>query len=117
MKRTDMRVMGRCFGTAVLGPRGQLVIPVEARKELGINTGDKLLVFGHLGGRGLIFIRAAGLMRSWSLSSKAKRPLSGQRVGATQLDEAVEIHTALFVVRHRTIMSGLSKWRGVYKEK
>jgi bifunctional DNA-binding transcriptional regulator/antitoxin component of YhaV-PrlF toxin-antitoxin module len=34
------------------------VIPVEARKELGIDTGDKLLVFGHFGGRGLIFIKA-----------------------------------------------------------
>jgi bifunctional DNA-binding transcriptional regulator/antitoxin component of YhaV-PrlF toxin-antitoxin module len=58
MEQRDMRVIGRCFGTAVLGPRGQLVIPVEARKELGIDTGSKLLVFGHFGGRGLIFIKA-----------------------------------------------------------
>jgi bifunctional DNA-binding transcriptional regulator/antitoxin component of YhaV-PrlF toxin-antitoxin module len=58
MEQMDMRVIGRCFGTAVLGPRGQLVIPVEARKELGIETGSKLLVFGHFGGRGLIFIKA-----------------------------------------------------------
>jgi bifunctional DNA-binding transcriptional regulator/antitoxin component of YhaV-PrlF toxin-antitoxin module len=58
MEQMNMRVIGRCFGTAVLGPRGQLVIPVEARKELGIDTGSKLLVFGHFGGRGLIFIKA-----------------------------------------------------------
>ena len=58
MEQIHMRVIGRCFGTAVLGPRGQLVIPVEARKELGIDTGSKLLVFGHFGGRGLIFIKA-----------------------------------------------------------
>jgi len=58
MEQKDMRIIGRCFGTAVLGPRGQLVIPVEARKELGIDTGDKLLVFGHFVGRGLIFIKA-----------------------------------------------------------
>jgi bifunctional DNA-binding transcriptional regulator/antitoxin component of YhaV-PrlF toxin-antitoxin module len=58
MEQINMRVIGRCFGTAVLGPRGQLVIPVEARKEIGIDTGDKLLVFGHFGGRGLIFIKA-----------------------------------------------------------
>jgi len=57
MEQRDMRVIGRCFGTAVLGPRGQVVIPVEARKELGIDTGDKLLVFGHPGGRGLTFIK------------------------------------------------------------
>ncbi len=57
MEQSDMRVIGRCFGTAVLGPRGQLVIPVEARKELGIDTGGKVLVFGHFGGRGLILIK------------------------------------------------------------
>lgn len=57
MEQRDMRMIGRCFGTAVLGPRGQLVIPVEARKELGIDTGSKLLVFGHFGGRGLMFIK------------------------------------------------------------
>jgi len=58
MEQKDMRIIGKCFGTAVLGPRGQLVIPVEARKELGIDTGSKLLVFGHFNGRGLIFIKA-----------------------------------------------------------
>ena len=58
MEQMHMRVIGRCFGTAVLGPRGQLVVPMEARKELGIDTGSKLLVFGHFGGRGLIFIKA-----------------------------------------------------------
>jgi len=57
MEQSDMRVIGRCFGTAVLGPRGQLVVPVEARKELGIDTGGKVLVFGHFGGRGLILIK------------------------------------------------------------
>ena len=58
MEQRDMRVIGRCFGTAVLGPRGQVVIPVEARKELGIEAGSRLLVFGHFDGRGLIFIKA-----------------------------------------------------------
>jgi len=58
MEQRDMRIIGRCFGTAVLGPRGQLVIPIEARKELTIDTGSKLLVFGHFIGLGLIFIKA-----------------------------------------------------------
>jgi bifunctional DNA-binding transcriptional regulator/antitoxin component of YhaV-PrlF toxin-antitoxin module len=57
MKQRDRRLMGKCFGTAVLGPRGQLVIPVEARKELGIDTGNKFLVFGHFEGQGLMFIK------------------------------------------------------------
>ncbi|MDH4068223.1 MAG: AbrB family transcriptional regulator [Dehalococcoidia bacterium] len=57
MKRSDMRVIGRCFGTAVLGPRGQLVVPVEARKELSMDSGNKFLVFGHFEGLGLILIK------------------------------------------------------------
>jgi bifunctional DNA-binding transcriptional regulator/antitoxin component of YhaV-PrlF toxin-antitoxin module len=58
MEDKDMQVVGKCFGSTVVGPRGQIVIPVEARKELGIDTASKLLVFGHFGGRGLIFIKA-----------------------------------------------------------
>jgi len=57
MEQRDMRIIGKCFGTAVLGPRGQLVIPVEARKELDIDSGNKFLVFGHFEGLGLILIK------------------------------------------------------------
>ena len=57
MEQSNRREIGKCFGTAVLGPRGQLVIPVEARRELGIDAGSKLLVFGHFMRQGLIFIK------------------------------------------------------------
>jgi len=57
MEQGKEHVVGRCFGTTAVGPRGQMVIPVEARKELGIDTGDKLLVFGHFNGRGLILVK------------------------------------------------------------
>jgi AbrB family looped-hinge helix DNA binding protein len=57
MKQGDRHPMGKCFGTAVLGPRGQLVIPAEARKELGIDSGNKFLVFGQFEGQGLMFIK------------------------------------------------------------
>lgn len=33
------------FGSATVGPKGQMVIPVNARKELGIDTGTTLLFF------------------------------------------------------------------------
>jgi AbrB family looped-hinge helix DNA binding protein len=37
-----------CFyGTATVGERGQIVIPSEAREELGFQPGDKLLVMKH----------------------------------------------------------------------
>ena len=35
----------RCFGSATVGPKGQIVIPVNARKELGIDTGTTILFF------------------------------------------------------------------------
>jgi AbrB family looped-hinge helix DNA binding protein len=34
------------YGTTTLGEKGQVVIPIEARKAMGIKKGDKLLVFG-----------------------------------------------------------------------
>ena len=32
------------FGLATVGTKGQIVIPAEARKELGIEEGDKLII-------------------------------------------------------------------------
>ena len=34
------------FGSVKVGERGQIVIPIEARKVFNINSGDKLLVLG-----------------------------------------------------------------------
>jgi len=36
----------KMFGTATVGTKGQVVIPAEAREEMGIKSGDKLYVFG-----------------------------------------------------------------------
>jgi AbrB family looped-hinge helix DNA binding protein len=42
------------YGSVTVSERGQIVIPADARKDFGIKTGDKLLVFGDLE-RGLGF--------------------------------------------------------------
>lgn len=34
-----------CHGSATLGERGQVVIPAELREELGLEGGDKMIVF------------------------------------------------------------------------
>ena len=57
MEQQDRRVVGKCFGSTMVGPRGQLVIPVEARKEMGIDVSTKLLPFNKFQGRGLIFVK------------------------------------------------------------
>lgn len=33
-------------GTTTIGEKGQVVIPADARKAMGLKSGDKLLVFG-----------------------------------------------------------------------
>ncbi len=38
---------GKFYGSTVMGERGQVVIPAEAREELGIEAGEKLVVFGN----------------------------------------------------------------------
>jgi AbrB family looped-hinge helix DNA binding protein len=41
------------YGVATVGDRGQIVIPADARKQRGIETGDKLLFMASPTGRGL----------------------------------------------------------------
>jgi AbrB family looped-hinge helix DNA binding protein len=39
----------KLYGTTTLGTRGQVVIPAEARKDLGLKPGDHLVVMGKFG--------------------------------------------------------------------
>lgn len=36
----------KLYGTATVGTKGQVVIPSDAREEIGINPGDRLYVVG-----------------------------------------------------------------------
>jgi AbrB family looped-hinge helix DNA binding protein len=45
------------FGTATVGEKGQIVIPVEARNAIELKVGDKLLVMSGPGGKGLFIMR------------------------------------------------------------
>jgi len=60
----------RCFGSMVVGPKGQVVIPVNARKELGIDTGATLLVFEFFRGRGVVLIKADTAEQMLSMMSE-----------------------------------------------
>ncbi len=70
MEQEHKGLIGRCFGSTVVGPRGQLVIPVEARKELGIDIGTKFLVFSHFRGRGLIFVKVEAVGQLLNIMSR-----------------------------------------------
>lgn len=47
----------RLIGTATIGEKGQIVIPVEARKSLGLESGDKLIVLLGPHGSELILMK------------------------------------------------------------
>ncbi|MFA6160759.1 MAG: AbrB/MazE/SpoVT family DNA-binding domain-containing protein [Patescibacteria group bacterium] len=51
------------MGTAVLGERGQLVVPKEVRDCYNLKTGDKFMVMGH--GHGPIIFIPVNQMRSF----------------------------------------------------
>ena len=45
------------YGAATVGERGQIVIPAEARKKFGIETGDKILIMGAPHEKGLMLVK------------------------------------------------------------
>lgn len=51
----------KLYGSTTVSPKGQVVIPANARKELGINSGDALLVFNQPVIQGLVLIKAEGV--------------------------------------------------------
>ena len=46
------------YGTVKVGDRGQVVIPVEARKELDIKPGDLLFVIAGRNRKGIAMVKA-----------------------------------------------------------
>ena len=54
-----MKNMPEFFGTVTVGERGQIVVPMAARKSLGIKPGDKLIaISGPPGRKGISFLPA-----------------------------------------------------------
>lgn len=54
------------YGTATVGERGQIVIPADARKKMGINPGDKILVIGHPKNAGLLLCKIDAMKELFS---------------------------------------------------
>lgn len=73
MKKSQNQAHNRQFyGTANIGEKGQVVIPNDARKNIGLMKGDRLLVFG-MGGEMLILVKLSQIEKIAShLSEKLK---------------------------------------------
>ena len=67
MKGKGVWLENRCLGSTTVGPRGQVVIPVNARKEMGIDVGTTLLVFKVLGGQGLMLLKVDTIEQMMSM--------------------------------------------------
>jgi AbrB family looped-hinge helix DNA binding protein len=64
--RPDCSLEELFFGTATVGDRGQVVIPAEARKKLGIHPGDKILVLQHPHGAGVVLCKIDAMREVFS---------------------------------------------------
>ena len=51
----------RFYGSITVSERGQIVIPADARRDFGIEVGDKLLILGDLE-QGLAIMKASTLL-------------------------------------------------------
>ena len=70
MKGKDNLHSPKVFGSTTVSPRGQVVIPVNARKEMGIDVGTTLLVFKALGGQGLVLLKVDAIEQMMSMVSQ-----------------------------------------------
>ena len=60
-----MTSQDRLYGTTTMGARGQVVIPADARKDLGLSPGDQLMVMGKFG-------KVLGLIKADQMESFVK---------------------------------------------
>ncbi len=71
------------FGTATVGEKGQIVIPIEARNALNIQVGDKLLVFSGPGKHGLMVVKP-------EIISKMAKKLTENLTEMQKIADAIE---------------------------
>ena len=50
----------KLYGTATIGSKGQVVIPADAREELGLQPGDRLYVISAMH-KGVVFLKEEAL--------------------------------------------------------
>lgn len=87
----------KCFGSVTVGPRGQIVIPAGARRELGLNAGDTILVFRALmGQQGLLLLKADTMEQMLAMMSDSlaqfEKLVKEQRSRAAKADKGGKVN-------------------------
>jgi bifunctional DNA-binding transcriptional regulator/antitoxin component of YhaV-PrlF toxin-antitoxin module len=62
------------YGATTIGERGQVVVPVDARKDLNLTHSTKVMVFGAPMGEGLLIVKADSVAE---ILARANKMLSG----------------------------------------
>ena len=91
----------KCYGSTVIGEKGQVVIPAEVRKKFRIKTGDKFLVMAGQRGVGIMLLKADEL-------AKFVKHLFGDDLNRLIAPEADEKHAS----RSRTKRAKRAKGKG-----
>lgn len=60
----------KAYGAVTIGERGQLVIPAQLRKSLGIKSGDQLMVFAKAEKKAIILIPASDFSKFLEKASR-----------------------------------------------
>lgn len=72
----------KCFyGAVTVGERGQVVIPAEARTDMGIKPGDKILILKHPIYQGLVMAKLdafSGFLEEFAETLKKVQELAGE---------------------------------------
>lgn len=66
------------WGVATVGSKGQFVIPAEARTELGVSEGDKLLILSAPGSQGIMAMKQEVMEEFMQKTTKNMRGIMEQ---------------------------------------
>ena len=69
------------YGSVTVSERGQIVIPVEARNDFDIKTGEKLLVMADLE-KGIVLTKSNFVLRMMEETLEASRKLEAMVKGS-----------------------------------
>lgn len=70
----------RFYGSVTVSDRGQIVIPAQARKDFGIEVGEKLLVLGDLD-KGLVLTKSNFVLKMLEGTVNATRHIEAMLRG------------------------------------
>jgi AbrB family looped-hinge helix DNA binding protein len=69
------------FGASTVGERGQIVIPAEARVEMGYLPGDKVLIMRHPIHKGLVLFKLEAVKEFLDEFTEDLKKLETERLG------------------------------------